>query len=358
MTLNDLLSSPQYSLRQEVKESILLDHLKELTRHHEQHCAEYGRIVRGLFSSREPRVLADVPYLPVGLFKSRLLASVPPSEIFKTVTSSGTTGQQVSRVALDRETASRQTTALSRIMMHILGHERLPMIIIDTQDVLKNRAQPSARAAGVLGMMNFGRNHFWALDQEMNLDIEGLKQFLRRCGNGQFLLFGFTFMAWAYFFQQIKTTGVELSNGILIHSGGWKKLQDRAVTNDEFKAMFGLHTGLARIYNFYGMAEQSGSVFLEGEDGRLYPPNFADVVVRDPITWEEVPTGTPGILQVLSLLPRSYPGHSILTEDLGVVDGVDMQTCGRLGKAFRVLGRLPKAELRGCSDTHAQERAA
>ena len=28
---------------------------------------------------------------------------------------------------------------------------------------------------------------------------------------------------------------------------------------------------------------------------------------------------------------------------------------GRYGKAFRVLGRLPNAELRGCGDTHAKE---
>jgi hypothetical protein len=92
---------------------------------------------------------------------------------------------------------------------------------------------------------------------------------------------------------------------------------------------------------------------LEGEDGYLYPPNFGDVIVRDPVTLEPAPLGTPGVIQVLSILPRSYPGHSILTEDLGVIHGVDDSTCGRLGKRFSVLGRVPKTELRGCSDVHA-----
>jgi hypothetical protein len=85
----------------------------------------------------------------------------------------------------------------------------------------------------------------------------------------------------------------------------------------------------------------------------LYAPPFADVIVRDPVTLEEVPPGATGVLQLVSALPSSYPGHSVLTEDLGVVEHVDRDTCGRLGKAIRVIGRVPRAELRGCGDTHA-----
>ncbi len=160
-------------------------------------------------------------------------------------------------------------------------------------------------------------------------------------------------MVWQYLFTRIADLRFDLSNGILLHSGGWKKLEQMAVTNDEFKRRFRHATGLNKIFNFYGMVEQVGSVFVEGEDGYLYPPNFADVIIRDPATWQEAPVGTPGVIQVVSLLPRSYPGHSLLTEDLGVMHGIDDSTCGRMGKRFSVLGRVPRAELRGCSDTHA-----
>ena len=57
----------------------------------------------------------------------------------------------------------------------------------------------------------------------------------------------------------------------------------------EFRRKFRDVTGLKRIYNFYGMVEQVGSVFLEGDDGYFYPPNFADVIVRDPQTFAELP---------------------------------------------------------------------
>jgi len=39
-----------------------------------------------------------------------------------------------------------------------------------------------------------------------------------------------------------------------------------------------------------------------------------------------------------------------LTEDLGRLLGEDDCPCGRKGRYFEVLGRLPKTEARGCSD--------
>src|SRR5262249_44544270 len=158
-----------------------------------------------------------------------------------------------------------------------------------------------------------------------------------RFGGEPFLIFGFTFLVWTRFYQPLANAGLDLSKGILIHSGGWKKLQEQAVEATEFRAALRERLGLTKVYNFYGMVEQVGSVFLEGDDGYLYPPNFADVIVRDPHTFEELPNGQVGVLEVLSALPRSYPGHSLLTEDLGVVHSVDSATCGRLGKAFSVL---------------------
>ena len=358
MNFAELLQSPQYSIPQARKEALLLEHLNELDQMHRARCAEYGRLVSVLRPGLgRAESLAELPFLPVGLFKSHQLRSVPEAEVFKTLTSSGTTGQQVSRIFLDRETAQRQTAALARIMTHVLGPERLPMILIDSGALIKDRKQFSARGAGVLGMANFGRQHFYALDENMELDEPGLAAFLEKFGAKPFLLFGFTFMVWQYFLQRLAKRGIDLSNGTLVHSGGWKKLEQMAVSNAEFKRRFRDSTGLARVYNFYGMVEQVGSVYMEGEDGYLYPPNFADVIVRDPATWKPAPVGTPGVIQVVSMLPLSYPGHSILTEDMGVVHGIDDSTCGRMGKYFSVIGRVPKAELRGCSDTHASQAA-
>lgn len=340
------------------RERELLAELTDLTAHHREHSVEYARILDaiGHGPGRSYDSLADLPWLPVRLFKNHDLLSIPRDEVFKTLTSSGTTGA-ASRIYLDKESASVQQRMLARTLHEVIGSARLPMLLVDTKALFTDRKSFSARGAGVLGLMNFGRDHVFVLDEQDVPDVEAVRAFLAKHGQKPFLIFGFTFMAWLYLYEVARDHGLDLSNGILIHSGGWKKLADRAVDNAEFRRAFAEDTGLTRIHNFYGMVEQIGTVFLEGPSGdALYCPDFADVIVRDPVTWEEAPIGVPGVIEVVSSLPRSYPGHVLLTEDRGVVHGVDDGDWP--GKRFSVLGRLPRAEARGCSDTFAGASAA
>lgn len=353
----DPQAHPPYGLAQPQKEALLLQELVRLTAHHQAHCPPYARLLRAL-GGKMPASLADIPFLPVSLFKTDLLSSVPPAEVFKTVTSSGTTGQAVSRITLDRETASLQSRALGAIMADLLGPQRLPMVIVDCASTIRDRSRFNARAAGILGMMTFGRQHFYALADDMTLDVAGLAAFLDRFAGNRVLLFGFTWLVWKHFAPEMAAAGLRFEDAILVHSGGWKRLTDEAVDNATFKARLAALTGIGTVRNFYGMAEQVGSVFVEGADGLLYPPWFADVIIRDPLTLEPLPPGQAGIVQVLSLLPRSYPGHSLLTEDLGVIEHVDGAAPTRCGKGLRILGRVPKTELRGCSDVAAARLSA
>lgn len=352
--LAELFGSRQFSIPQAIKERLLLEELRKLVDMHSVHCEPYRRIVSGL-GWTEAAGLDELPYLPVGLFKSQLLSSVPQEEVFKIMTSSGTTRQSVSQIVLDKQTAALQSRALAAVMGAVLPAARMPMIIVDSPSVIRDRTKFSARGAGLLGMMPFGHSHFFALDDQMRLDVGGLHAFIDRHRGDPVLVFGFTFMVWQYFVQEIvaRSLEIDLSGGVLIHSGGWKKLVDQAVKAVQFGETVRAATGLARVHNFYGMVEQVGSVFLEGEDGFLYPPNFSDVIVRDPVTWAPAAVGQPGVIEVLSVLPRSYPGHILLTEDLGIVHGVGDPATGWTGKQLEVLGRVPSTELRGCSDTHA-----
>jgi hypothetical protein len=349
------VESTVFGLPQADREAALLPALTELTRHHRAHCPPYDRILSALdipagaaFGS-----VADLPWLPVRLFKTHDLRSVGEDEVFKVLTSSGTTGSGASRIYLDKAAAAAQTRMLGATLRTVLGNTRLPMLMVDTVGIIKNRRSFSARGAGVLGMATFGRNHVYALDEQDRPDVVAVKDFLARYGKEPFLIFGFTFMVWLYLYEVAREHSLDLSNGILVHSGGWKKLIDRAVDNTEFRRRFAEDTGLTRIHNYYGMIEQIGTVFLEGPSGNsLYCPDFADVVIRDPQTWAQRPVGAPGVIEVVSTLPRSYPGHVLLTEDLGVVHGIDDGDWP--GKRFSVLGRLPRAEARGCSDTFAE----
>jgi hypothetical protein len=143
-----------------------------------------------------------------------------------------------------------------------------------------------------------------------------------------------------------------LNNGIIIHGGGWKKLKDQAVDEKTFKKAFKQYFNAGAVYNYYGFVEQVGSIYIECEYGYLHTSVFSDIIIRDKKTLAPLPFNMSGLIQALSILPHSYPGHSILTEDLGICIGEDNCPCGRLGKYFKVIGRTASAEIRGCSDTH------
>ena len=76
---------------------------------------------------------------------------------------------------------------------------------------------------------------------------------------------------------------------------------------------------------------------MECEGGYMHAPVYSDVIIRNPFDFSLAKFGEKGIIQVLSVLPKSYPGHSLLTEDEGVIIGEDDCKCGRLGKYFKLL---------------------
>ena len=361
MNFEHFLTIEPYALEKDEKEKLLTDRLKELTKFHRENCVEYEKILKAV-SYQEDDIASykEIPFLPVRLFKELSLKSVPQEEVVKTMTSSGTSGQSVSKIYLDRQTSSNQQKAMVKIVNSFTGSSRMPMIILDCPSVIKNRSMFSARGAGILGFSIFGTKKIYALQDDMQLNVELLREFLEQHKGERILLFGFTFMVWQYFYKELlrlKENGesFDLSNGILIHGGGWKKLVNEAVSHEEFHDRLKDVCGLERIHDYYGMVEQTGCIYMQCECGHLHASIFSDVIVRRPDDFSECNIGEKGILQVVSTIPESYPGHSLLTEDEGVILGEDDCPCGRKGKYFKIIGRLKNAEIRGCSDTFAAD---
>ena len=116
------------------------------------------------------------------------------------------------------------------------------------------------------------------------------------------------------------------------------------------------NTEKEQIHNFYGMAEQTGIIFVDCEMGFKHVPNFADIIIRDVQTLEEAKIGNEGLIEVINVLGSSYPSQAILTEDVGNFAGIDNCKCGRRGKYFVFQKRVEKTELRGCGDIFAKSR--
>ena len=354
-----------YALPKEQKQALLGPHLNNLKAWHEAHCPEYTALAQmqsdfltKLASGTDyERWVQELPLVHVQLFKRFALKSIKDEEIYKTMTSSGTSGQAVSRIFLDQATALMQSKALGHIMTDFLGQKRRTMLIIDSKAVLRDPKMFSARGAGILGMMPFGRGHTYALGENYEPKLDLIIDFLEQHQAEPLLIFGFTFMVWQNLVQklapELKERHLKLQDAVLIHAGGWKKMQQLAVDNDTFKARLKELLGPnLKVHNFYGMVEQTGSIYMECEAGHLHVSNFSDLIIRDPMTYQPLGCNHTGIIETISALPLSYPGLALLTEDMGTILGEDDCPCGRKGKYFSVQGRIPKAEVRGCSDVY------
>lgn len=384
MSIEQFYEREPYELNKEQKSELLTEELVELTRHHMERCPSYARFLKAVgYDESEVKSPADIPFFPVRLFKDVDLLSIPREEVFKTMTSSGTTGQKVSKIFVDKETAMIQQKVMVKILSDYWGKKRLPMLVIDSKETVRNRQMFTARGAAIMGLQIVAREIVYALNDDMSLNVEAVKGFMEKYSGQRFIIFGFTFIVWEHFYNssekvvqsgKAEQTGqvqeseesneicsgewirnYDFSEAFLMTGGGWKKLVSESISQDEFKRRMKDRFGIQHFLDHYAMVEQTGCIYAECECGHLHASNYSDVYIRDPEDFSVKGIGEKGIIQVVSVLPHSYPGHSLLTEDEGIILGEDDCPCGRKGKYIQILGRLKSAEIRGCSDTYAEK---
>lgn len=358
--IEDFYQYTPYELNKEQKAELLKKELVSLTKHHMEHCPEYNKIVNAMgFDVDKVTRVEDIPFFPVRLFKELDLLSIPREDVFKTMTSSGTTGQAVSKIFVDKDTAMTQQKVMLKILGDYLGKKRLPILVVDTPAVVKNRNLFTARGAAILGLNIMSTGMTYVLNDDMSLNVDILREFLEKNKGKKFLIFGFTFLVWQHLYKELckLDESFDMSEGWLMTGGGWKKLESEKISREEFKESFTKVCGLKHFLDHYGMVEQTGCIYAECECGHLHASIYSDVILRRYHDFSPCDIGEKGILQVVSVLPHSYPGHSLLTEDEGIVLGEDDCPCGRKGKYIQILGRIKSAELRGCSDTYAAKMA-
>lgn len=356
--IEDFYRLEPYALNKEDKQKLLTKELLELTEFHSQHCPEYANLLNALrYKKEKVQSMEDIPFFPVRMFKEYELLSIDRKSIFKTMTSSGTTRQTVSKIFVDKETAMIQQKVMIKILSDYWGKKRLPLLVIDSPSVVKDRKTFSARGAAIIGLNIVSRDTVYVLNDDMSLNIDILKAFLEKYKGQRFIMFGFTFIVWQHFYQELlkSVERFDLSEAFLMTGGGWKRLESESVDRIGFKKRFQELCGITHFLDHYAMVEQTGCIYAECEYGHLHASIYSDVIIRNYQDFSPCPIGQKGIVQVVSALPHSYPGHSLLTEDEGFILGEDDCPCGRKGKYIKISGRIKSAELRGCSDTYGDK---
>jgi hypothetical protein len=364
-SIGELLNVPPYGLTPEQRNDALLPLLKQELEYACRQNHRFDNYVRHWpVNLSAARTIVHLPFLPVSAFKKNPPLSLSPtSEIKRTLTSSSTSGQVPSRVVLDAATSRRMTKGIAAIIRDFIGPARRPYLAIDTIENLSQQPELGARGAAIQGLASFATEFVSCLRSdplngeqpgEPSLDLERLLTCAGKWKNSQVLVYGFTYMIWTHFVQPLRLRGITLGlpNVHVLHSGGWKRLEQQAVTKDVFNrgVASALGCSVNRIIDFYGMVENVGVVYPDCEQGYKHVPAFGEVIVRDPLTLAPSELGQAGLVQVCSVLPTSFPGFLLLTDDIGEIVGHDGCSCGRRGTHFRFLRRVPKVEVRGCGN--------
>lgn len=358
--IDRLLTGNPYSMPPEEKTIAMLEVLKgQLDYACERNAGLHNYVRHWPVDFRLARSIADLPYLPVGLLKAQPpLSLVEAKEIRRTLTSSSTTGQMPSRVVLDSPTARRMTKGVAAIVQDFIGAARRPYLVVDVEDSVRGRDELGARGAAIQSLQPFAKEVIYGLSHgnqgELTLELNKVLDFAENRRGGPVLVYGFTYIIWKHLVKPLMADGIclDMPEVHILHSGGWKRLQEEAVQKREF------NEGVARVFgcspdcviDFYGMVENVGIIYPDCPEGNKHVPRFGEVIVRNPLTLDPVAEGQRGILQVCSVLPTSFPGQLLLTEDIAEVVMHDGCPCGRRGLGFRFVGRVPKAELRGCGN--------
>ena len=361
--IDELLRQSPYASRPGEHQGLLRAAVHEAIQHHVANCAPFARWYRKQRANPGAPIedLAQVPFLPVSIFKRVALESVDERDVVRVLKSSATSSQTPSRVVLDRITRDRQMRTVAVLMSALMGPTRRPFVVLDAAAAQGADMELSARVAGLRGYLMMASETHYALeacDGRLELNADKLEDLLGQLQARHLpvCLIGYTYMLYQYVVTPLARAGRRLqlpAGSLVLHFGGWKRLEhqavDRARLNAEVRQVLAMDESCVR--DVYGFTEQLGMIYPDDGNGVRLAPVYAEVIVRDPVTLEPVPDGAPGLLEFITPLPHSYPGIALLLDDMGRIVSRDREHGGRYGTRFEVLGRARGAEVRGCGDT-------
>ena len=359
--IGEYLKLDPYEISKNEKREKFLELIKLLARHHVDNCEPYRNwYLNNEFPDPEKIIsINEVPFIPSSAFKYVSLSS--SSNDKKTIRSSGTSSQLKSQIFLDAETSKNQTVALSKILSANLDKKRKHFFIIDVEPDKSDLSdsEMTARYAGMQGYLMAAKKRTYLLNKnnkgELEYDEEKLLLLLEIASQESVVLIGYTYMLWQYLVNtnNPRISKIDLSQAKLIHFGGWKKLSDQKVDKSELVKMLSLKTSIdpKNVLDIYGFTEQLGTVYVSRGISGCRASSYSEVLVRDVDTFEVIEDGKEGFLQFISILPLSYPGFSIVNDDIGRIINRSVDKFGHEILEFEVSSRLEKAENRGCGDT-------
>lgn len=276
--------------------------------------------------------LSDIPFLPIGLFKTHQIQSGAwtPEAVF---TSSGTTGQQTSR-HLVRDLSFYQENTRKGFAA-VYGDPSEWCILALLPSYLERSGSSLVAMADYFIRLSAHKQSGFFLN-----DLDRLRLILEHCRDQSIktLLLGVSFAL----LDLAERYPMDLSGITIMETGGMKGRR-RELTRSELHNRLRRAFGVRSIHSEYGMTELFSQAYSRPvEEGEAV---FVPAATLRPIAMEindpfcPALANRPGVLHFIDLANLDTCSF-IATEDVGMVYE---------DHSFSVLGRLDAAEMRGCN---------
>lgn len=354
MHIENLIESKPYDYNKSTKDKLFFLAMMEAMEYHYNNNYIFKKWLNKTCDFKSIKEVSEIPFFPSSVFK--YINFNNGEQNYKTIESSGTTNQLKSKISVDTTTSQRQTKVLSKILQSLIG-KRKPFLIIDFDPNKSIKSKNySARFAGMAGYLLGASKKIYCLSRNNKKIVENFNDliFSFQRDKKPIVIIGYTYMIFKFLLSSSNSNNFyKLPEGSkVIHFGGWKKMYDKRISKRSFnqQLMNILGVRLDDIYDIYGFTEQLGTVYPSlGNNGNKIPI-YSHVIIRNPDTLLPVEDGEEGLVQFLSPIPNSYPGISLLNDDIGRIVKNNKNLNPNIIE-FEITGRPDRAEPRGCGDT-------
>lgn len=331
-------------------------------------CKEYQELMnaRGFDEEKIKSIqsIEEIPFIPTLYFKHHQMDSVPFDRFMTRATSSGTSGNK-SVIGYDLKTLWRSLgMVLSIGRVHRLWSFRPCHYIIlgyEHKGLLwgSPRVEEKAVAKTAYGFTFFAPalSRTYALkykDGDYVLNLEDIKQKLIQYSKGKtpVRIMGFPFHA-HWLLTKMKEEGISCplpEGSMMAFGGGWKQYYTQRADKETMYALVKevLDIPEEMCREFFGAVEHP-ILYCDCPKHHFHIPVYARAVIRDVDTYEPVPKGTPGLLNLLTPLVNSAPLLSIMTDDLAILHDASECGCNINTPYLEILGRVGMEDITTCA---------
>lgn len=313
------------------------------------------------FNASEIKTIQDclkIPHLWAHFFKGHEILSIPRSEVFLHLTSSGTTGQK-SQIFFDE-----WTIKIAQQMVDLI-FEKYNWITPDQKCnyVLFSYETESSSKLGTAYTDNFLCKYAPVNEVFTTLKLTGdgghefdcfgtIEAFKRFAEQGlPVRLFGFP--AFFYFaLERMKKLGLPPlkfhKDSLVFLGGGWKGNADKQIEKQDLYNLAQEMLGIPneRLRDGFGSVEHCVP-YVECSHHEFHVPVYSRVFIRDVETLKPLALNEKGFLHFVSPYITSMPAHSVIMGDMASLH--DNCQCGLKTPYFKIHGRAGLSKNKSCA---------